>query len=374
MRLPKLLVLTTLVSLAGCSTLPTSGPTGSQVLKSAQTMVVDQKIEVVEVGTISDLPGLPSLPSQLASVLEPPPLPTDLVGAGDVLEINIYEAGVPLFSSTPSLGSVAAMPGVQVQKLPPIRVDDQGGITLPYVGRLQVAYHSVREVEAMVRQRMRGMSQNPQVLINVVEPITNTIIVGGEVGRPGRLVLHTNRERLSDVIALAGGARGNAKDLLVRVIRGDRIFDVRLNDLVDNPSLDMRILPSDRLTLINDPRTFSVLGASGAVSQIAFSRSSVSIVEALANAGGVSSEKGDPASVFLFRFERDNEGKEVPRVYHLNMMNAGSFFLAQRFIMKDKDVLYVGNAASNQPGKLMQLIGQMFTPFLAVLSTANAVN
>ncbi|RQW37012.1 polysaccharide export protein [Novosphingobium sp. LASN5T] len=375
MRFMKFVSLALLAGLAGCSTLPTSGPTGSQIVKSVQMPVAGQSIDLVEVQSIAEVPGLPDEATPATPPLEPPPLPTDLVGAGDVLDINIYEAGVTLFSGggSASLGQAAAMPGVQVQKLPPIRVDDYGNITLPYAGHLHVTGHSVREVEAMVRSALRGISQNPQVLINISQPLTNTVIVGGEVGRPGRQVLQTNRERLTDVIALAGGYRGNTKDLLARVFRGERFFDVRLNDLVDNPALDMRIMPSDRLMLINEPRTYSVLGASGAVSQFPFSRSSVSIAEAIATAGGVNPNMGDPAAIFLFRFEKDDQGKDAPRVYHLNMMKAGTYFLAQRFVMKDKDVLYFGNAASNQPGKLMQLISQLFTPVFTVVGAVNTI-
>jgi polysaccharide export outer membrane protein len=55
------------------------------------------------------------------------------------------------------------------------------------------------------------------------------------------------------------------------------------------------------------------------------------------------------------------------------MMNAGSYFVAQRFAMRDKDVLYVGNARANQPSKLIQLVSQLFSPIVAVTSGINAV-
>jgi protein involved in polysaccharide export with SLBB domain len=42
-------------------------------------------------------------------------------------------------------------------------------------------------------------------LVTRREVITNSVIVGGEVVKPGRLVLNTNQESLSDVVALAGG-------------------------------------------------------------------------------------------------------------------------------------------------------------------------
>jgi polysaccharide export outer membrane protein len=367
-----------LAGLAGCATLPSSGPTGKQIEKSAIALEEGLPIQLVQIRTIADVPNSGSAVSPTALLPELAPPPTDMIGPGDVMDINIYEAGVTLFSSggtgsSGSLNQFAANPGVQVQKLPPTRVDDLGDITIPYAGTLHVAGLTTGEVEAMIRHSLERLSQNPQVLIALDQVITNSIIVGGEVAKPGRLVLQTNRETLSDVIALAGGYRGSAKDLTLRIVRGTQSVDVRVSDLVDNPVLDSRAYPGDRLTLINNPRTFSVLGASGRVEHLLFSRSSVSLAEAVATAGGTNPGLGDPAAIFLFRYVRDEQGNEVPMVYHLNMMKAGNYFLAQRFTMQDKDVLYFGNAAANQPSKVIQLISQLFSPILTVTSAVQTI-
>jgi len=362
--------------LAGCATLPTNGPTRGQIEKSVRQAPSDLPIKLVHVANIADVPGSATSARSDDPQPEAPAIPTDLLGAGDVLDINIYEAGVTLFTpggGGDAKGAISAAPGVQVQKLPPVRVDDDGYIFIPYAGKLQVAGHTVRETEAMIHTALRGVSQNPQVLISMRDAITNSVIVGGEVAKSGRLVLQTNKERLTDVIALSGGYRGNTKDLLARVFHGDEISDVRLNDLVDTPSRDMRIYPGDRIMLINDPRTYSVLGASGQVAQLPFSRSSVTLTEAVATAGGVNPNIGNPAAIFLFRYVKNEQGVEVPMVYHLNMMKAGTFFLAQKFIIRDKDVLYFGNAAANQPSKLVQLISQLFSPILTITSAVSVI-
>lgn len=362
-----------LAGLGGCATLPSSGPTGGQIEKSLTAPKDGSPIQLVQINTVADLPngGSSKGPSALLPELAPPP--TDMVGPGDVLDINIYEAGVTLFAGASNAANGAASPGVQVQKLPPTRVDDLGDITIPYAGTLHVAGLTIGEVEAMVRNSLQRLSQNPQILITLDQAITNTIIVGGEVTKPGRLILQTNRETLSDVVALAGGYRGNAKDLTLRIMRSGKSVDIRMNDLVDNPALDVRAYPGDRMTLLNDPRTYSVLGAPGRVEQVPFSRSTVSLAEAIANAGGVNPGVGNPAAIFVFRYVRDEQSNEVPVVYHLNMMKAGSYFVAQRFAMQDKDVLYFGNAAANQPSKLIQLISQLFSPILTVTSAVQTV-
>ncbi|MFK4874883.1 polysaccharide biosynthesis/export family protein [Novosphingobium sp. ZW T3_23] len=379
MQVTKSVSLILFAGLAGCASLPTSGPTGKQITTSAVDPNAQSPVHVIEINAAADLPAAPETPvNQLADL---PPPPTDLIGPGDVLDITIYEAGVTLF--TGGGGAVAAAEakaaagpastGVQAQKLPPTRVNDDGYITIPYAGKLHVLGRTIGEVETMVRQSLRRMSQNPQVIVSPSQNITNSVIVSGEVSRPGRLVLQTNRETLTDVIALAGGYRGNANDLTLRVVRREKNVDVRLGDLVETPSLDVRAYPSDRLILINAPRTLSVMGASGRVEQLPFARSKISLAEAIATAGGVNPSYGDPSAIFVFRYVNDPEGNQVPTVYHVNMMTAGSYLLTQHFSMRDKDVLYFGNAAANQPSKMAQLIGQLFTPLLTVTAAVQTL-
>lgn len=373
MHVKNSLYLTLLAGLAGCATLPSSGPTGKQVEKSA-TAPDGSAIQVINIDMASDVPMPVRTVASAMSLPEVLPTPTNMVGPGDILEINIYEAGVALFSSSGSaLGAAGSAPGVQVQKLPPTRINDSGDITIPYAGTLHIAGLTTSQVEATIRNSLARLSQNPQVVVTLGEIITNSVIIGGEVAKPGRLVLQTNRESLSDVIALAGGYRGSAKDLTLRVMRGGASVDVRINDLIENVALDVRIHPGDRLMVIDNPRTFSILGASGRTAQVPFNRSMVSLAEAVATAGGVNPGMGDPAAIFLFRYELDDQNHEVPKVYHLNMMRTGAYFLAQKVMMQDKDVLYFGNAAANQPSKLIQLVSQLFSPILTVTSAVQTV-
>ncbi len=358
------------LSLSACATLPTSGPTGHQVFRAAANPAVTPAFTIVEVDSMANVPATGALaPLEVNSVLPPP---TDLIGPGDVLDIEIYEAGVTLFAGSRSAASAAttsaAGGAAQAEHLPATRVDDSGDIFVPFAGRMRAAGHTAAEVSGMIRRALKGMSQDPQVLVTIGQSITNSVIVGGEVGRPGRLVLNTNRETLSDVIALAGGYRGDAKDVVVQVTRGSRRFEYRLADVMSGPERDMRVSPTDRVELVKRPMTFAVMGGAGKVEQMAFSAPAVNLAEGLALAGGAHPYMGDAKAVFVFRFIKGPDGKEQPTVYHINMMNAGSYFLAERFAMRDKDLLYVGNAAANQPSKLIQLVSQMFSPIVAVES------
>ncbi|WP_375381806.1 polysaccharide biosynthesis/export family protein [uncultured Sphingomonas sp.] len=358
---------------AGCATLPSSGPTGHEIQKSITDPKEAGQLQIVE---IADAASLPVATARRALPFsENEPSPTDMVGPGDVLDITIYEAGIALFgggSRIPGDGT-GFDPSAKVEKLPPNRVDDGGYIQLPYTGRLRVAGQTVSEIARRIRTGYSGLSQNPQVLVSIREDITNSVIVGGEVGKPGRLILSTNRESLSDAIALAGGYRGDAKDLEVRVTRKDVNGEFRLSDVLAGSERDLRVEPGDRILLLRAPRSFSVMGAPGRVEQLAFSGSAISLAEAIATAGGANPNLGDPKAIFIFRATAAENGQPVNTVYHINMMRTGSYFLAQRFVMRDKDVLYFGNAQANQPSKLIQIISQLFSPIVAITSGVSAL-
>lgn len=378
MKFSKCCALVLLSGVAGCASLPTSGPTGSQILKSAEAPEARLPISVVEIEDVASLPVDPAPPAGELQDLPPPP--TDMVGPGDVLDITIYEAGVTLFGGSGSGSSVAAAaaaagydPSAKAEHLPASRVDDEGYIVIPFAGKIHVLGRTLGEVSSMVKKSLARYSQNPQVLIAFRETVTNSIMVGGDIARPGRLVLQTNHETLSDAIALAGGYRGEARDLTVRVLRNSRSSSYRVSDVMSGSARDVQVYPGDRITILPQPRTYTVLGASGKVDRLPFTTSAMTLVEAMGSAGGSSPYMGDPKAIFVFRYVKDEAGEDRPVVYHLNMMKAGSYFFAQRFEMQDHDVLYFGNASANQPGKLLQLISQLFSPIMTVTAAVQTV-
>lgn len=374
MNLKPLLWLFTLASLSACTTLPSSGPTGSQIERSVtEAEASGLSIAIIPVDSVDSVP--PAAPPADWQLPDLDTQPTDLIGAGDVLSITIFEAGVSLFSGdVPSAvaGAGGFDPSVKSQTLPPRTVDDDGYIDIPYAGRLSVAGSTMAEVQWQIRHALRNLSQDPQVLINRGRVIGNSIIIGGEVARPGRFVLETNRESLADIVSLSGGYRGEARQLVLQVERGENVARLRLLDVIGGPYRSLRVYPGDRLTLLAEPRAFSVLGATGRVQQMRFTSDRMTVVEAISMAGGPNDNTGDPKSIFLFRYAGPN--KTEPTVYHFNMNEAPTFFLAQQFTLRDDDILYFGNSASNQPRKLIQTVSQLFAPIVTATTLASNLN
>lgn len=363
------------LSLAGCASLPSSGPTASDIVKRRNTVgepvnfkIVDldatavTELQEVELRRRATMPTLAALSADRR---------VDLIGPGDVLAISIYEVGVSLFAGGGSRITSGYDPSAHGAELPPITVNAKGEIDLPYLGRLAVAGLSTNEVETLIEMGLRGKSQDPKAVVSIRQNISNTIYVSGDVRKPGRLDLTLGRERLLDAVANAGGAANSSDDTLIRFSRAGNIIEQRLSTVRSGTPDDLVLIPGDRIELIKRPRTYTVFGAAR-VAQISFETGDLSLAEAVARVSGPNDAAADPSAIFLFRYQADNMpgGGAAPVVFRLNMLSPSSYFLAQRFAMQDKDVIYVANANSNRPAKLVGIINQLFAPFVTARQLA----
>jgi polysaccharide export outer membrane protein len=138
--------------------------------------------------------------------------------------------------------------------------------------------------------------------------------------------------------------------------------------------------PNDTIYIYNEPQTFIAFGATGSQAQFPFGAWRISLAEAVAKAGGLSDTNAEPGYVFLYRGETHEVVAQlgidaskyaapiIPVVYNVNFRDPAGYFLATRFQMRNKDVLYVSNSTALQAAKAM-------TFFNTVVATAsNPIN
>ena len=360
------------LTLGGCSTLPSSGPTSTQI-NSAQKNHNDIGFAIVDIdaAATAKLASLPPADGGIARLSHPGRI--DTIGPGDLLTINVYEVGVTLFQgATGTLGQGGQFnPAARPTLLDDVLVGSDGYIVLPYVGRLKVADKTPAEVARMIERGLRGLSQRPQAQVGIKLNAHNNFYILGDVRAPGKFALTLPEERLIDALARAGGATIQPDDAVIRLTRDGQSAETRLSAIDAAGPQNIALLPGDRVQVFTRPRTFLAFGSTSKVSQIAFSANELSMAEALARIAGPNENSADAAAVYLFRYDRtaDLPGGS-PVIYRLNMLRAESYFLSQRIGMRDKDVIYIASAKSNQPGKLAAILGQLFSPILAVRSVA----
>lgn len=319
----------------------------------------------------------------------PPPVTT--ISVGDTVTVAIWEAGGgtlfgdPMMSAS-ALTAFAPSPGARASTIPEQLVLADGAISIPFAGRVAVAGQTPQAVQERIRAALKGKASNPQVIVAVSKSAFNTVTVTGEVVTGGRVPLSPKGDRILDVIASVGGMKAPVYDSSVRLTRNNVTASIPLSSLIEKPKENIYAWPGDVLTLIHQPRAFQAFGATSRNDEIAFGRETLNLSQALAKAAGLRDERADPEGVFVLRYEPRAlvreltpappmaEGEMVPVVYNFNFGDPKTYFLAQRFAVQDKDIIYVSNARTGGIQKFFQLFGTLTAPAVTGVALSNAVN
>ena len=368
-------------AVTACSALPTSTPQEREVFAAQQSAanrigftIVDLQPETVAALGLSqgeDLRALGALGGARRA---------DAIGVGDMLSIAVFEVGTSLFGAASGTepAADAGMPATQTpgaarHTIPGLQVEAGGTITFPYVGRVRAAGRTPAELARVIEGGLKGKSTDPQVVVTVASNLSNTVFVSGDVEKPGRYPVTLGREKLLDVIALAGGAKKADYDTYVQVTRRNTTSRILLQTLTQQPRQDITVVPGDRVQLIYKPRSFTAFGASQKVEQVPLNTASVSLAEGIARTGGPDNSRADANAVFLVRYERPEVVRRLglpvqpagtPVMYRVDLLNPTNYFLTTKVAMRDQDVLLVASARTDQVFKLFGLVSAFFTPVL----------
>lgn len=383
----KMLVLTVAVILAGCDSLPSGGPSTGEVTggaKSSKTgetrfALIDIDASIVakmETWSTASLQGTFGRAGRSA---------TDAIGVGDYVQVVIWEAAAGGLFSAPAATAQQSGggPGSRSAIIPEQAVGgSDGAITVPYAGRVKVAGKTTRQVEQEIVQALTGKAIEPQALVTVTKNIANTVTVVGDVTGGARVALSTRGDRILDAVASAGGTKAPVYETFVTLLRGGTSVRIPMQAIITNPAENIYVRPGDVINIAREPQTFTAAGATSQNSLINFEAVGITLDQAIARAGGLNDQRADPAGVFVIRYELvadyDQLGlsrpdpsalSQVPVIYRVNMRDPNGFFLARRFPIHNKDILYVSNAATLDIQKTMT----MLLPILGIGATAVTV-
>ena len=377
------LLLCAAFAVSGCSILPASGPTAGAVADGADVATsegVFARYELVDItpAVVEALRTRP-LDSLLASFGDHRPSLEQVIGVGDFVAVSVWEAGSgglfsgPLVADRFSAGSKSALIPEQV-------VSRDGGISVPYAGRIQVAGRRPQDVQALIETELAGKAIQPQVLVYVTKAVSQTVTVTGEVTAGARVPLSGKGDRLLDVIASAGGVRAPVAETFVRLSRGSVTATVPMTAIVSNPRENIYLRPGDVLTLVRDPQTFLAVGALGNSTELPFAAEGITLAQALAKSRGLSDAQADPQGTFVFRYEPAAVVRRlkpaspllgtplVPVVYRINMRDPNSLFLTQAFRMRNRDLVYVSNAPFTEVQKVLSVFSTAVSPVASAAS------
>lgn len=130
-----------------------------------------------------------------------------------------------------------------------VRVADDGSITMPLLGRLQIAGLTKSQVESLIAQQLAArFVRDPQVTVFIKEYQSKRVAVSGAVRSPGTFEM-LGRKTLLEMISMAGGLTGDIGHEII-------IFRPTVEGRTERLRLDL-----DRLVYEADPSLNLVVGA-----------------------------------------------------------------------------------------------------------------
>ncbi len=385
-RTPAVAILSVFV-LGGCATFPdwiaSSGPSGERVQQAAESTAMIDGVVLVEVNdAVARKLADSKVQPPFADVFPNGAVHEHLIQPGDIIEISLWEASpAMLFGSSVSLSPSAGATTTQAVTLPEQMVAPNGTINVPFAGRVRVQGRDTQAIESDIVRRLQGRANQPQVLARVMRNNSANVTVVGDFNKNALMPLTPKGERLLDAVATGGGVSQPVNRMSLQLSRAGRSASMALDAIIRDPAQNVPLKPGDVVTALHQPQSFTVLGAAGKNAEVPFEAQGISLAQALARSGGLDDSRADARGVFIFRFESpelidspqalaQSADGLVPVVYQVNLRDPSALFVAQKFPMQNRDMVYVSNAPAAEFQKFLRLVLSVTMP---TISITNAV-
>lgn len=319
--------------LCGCAAAP-GGHIRYKAKSDALDAVVD--IEPIDLDLVESFRADQAAAAGIAAQNFADPVDTKydyLIGPSDILSVVVYdhpELTIPAGNerSAAESGNV---------------VHSDGTIFYPYIGVVDVAGRTARDVRSEIQHRLSRFIADPQVEVKVAEFNARKAYITGQVTRPGVLRITNVPLRILDALSAVGGLGPNAnwhEIILTRKGKEERLSVYQMLTLGDRAQ--NYLLQDGDVLHVPDAvsRQVHVMGEVNRPLALNMGNSRVSLTNAIAQAGGIREGTANAAGIFVVR-RNAPESEKFATVYQLNARNATAFVLGSEFMLQPMDVVYV---------------------------------
>lgn len=237
------------------------------------------------------------------------------------------------------------------------RIDGDGTVNLPLVGRIQAAGLTLAEFEHKLDEKLSDQLKEPHITVTVTETLSSPVTVIGSVNTPGVHQVRGNQS-LAEVISMAGGLKPDAGYLVTVTRKADygplplknctedkvnNVFTgtVNMTDIIDakNPAENIRIYPNDVITV---PRAKLIYVIGEVKRQGGFTleqHQSVPILQVLALAEGLTPSASKGKTVIM----RQEPGSTARTEIHVDLGKIMKGKESDVSLLPD-DILFVPNS------------------------------
>lgn len=285
-----------------------------------------------------------AIPPPRASVTKPVSAEVRLM-PGDTLDV--------LIADTAPEGSAVFAPLATGGTRLKTRIDTQGMLSLPYVGRQFVAGMTLNQVENMIQRQLKGITTDVQTHVELVGDLSGSVLVAGAVKTPGRFSTLQGPLTLLDAVNQAGGPVMEPHLVNVTVRNGTQVEQYNYEEILAGNNMVLR--PNSEVVLDRARQRFVAMGAVSKPGLTDLPDRNTSLLDALGTVGGLLEGSANAEGVFIFRME---PSKAKPVVLRLNLRDPAAIFYARQVVIKPDDTIYVTNAAVYEWQKVISPIVQ----------------
>lgn len=352
-------VVTLPLILTGCGSLLSSAGPSSYAINSSSDK---QDYTLIDLSPNTIAPYMRPKERSLDASVALPSVPEVRLVPGDVMRVMIADSAAE--------GAVFAPLATGGTVFDNIRLDNKGQVSIPYVGRHKVAGKTLSQVEDLIGSRLRGITTDPQVRVELTGDLSGSVLVVGAVKSPGRFSALEGPLTLLDAVNRAGGPLLEPHLIQVVVRTGEKVYQFNYQDLLSGKN--QLVPPGAEVVLERARKRFVAMGSVGEPGLHDLPSSNSSLLEVLGSVKGLNDAKADAAGVFVFRADdiedaETGESKTRAEVFRLNMKEPEAMFLAKQFLVQAEDVIYVTNAAVYEWQKII-------SPIVQVLILGRTVN
>ncbi len=129
-------------------------------------------------------------------------------------------------------------------------IQQDGLLQLPFIGNIDTRNRDFKFIKSQIVTKYDSLYKNPEL---TVQPLLRINILG-EVRNPGYYYV-TDVEKITGILALAGGVTGAAASKEIYILRGDDEIELNVSELTakGNTAADFGLRSGDRIFV---PRSF----------------------------------------------------------------------------------------------------------------------